>query len=96
MAVEFSFTALVDMLAQTVFGGSIEVAGLVIMMCVFFVLIVVMANLGASPIYALVPLIVLDIIFASLGVLNTTVAFLILVISAVVTAVAARGVVGGS
>lgn len=96
MGVDFSFQGIVDLLAQTVFAGSVEVAGLVVMMTVFLVLVIILANIGASPIYALVPLIILDIIFASLGVLNTTVAFLILILSAIMTAISARSIVGGS
>lgn len=93
--VAITFANIINIIAQTFFDGSTTLAGLAIMLAAFFLMLVILANVKAPPIYSLVPMIVLAIIFAAYGVMDTTVSFLIIILSAIMTAVVARKTVGG-
>ena len=93
--VAITFNSIINIIAQTFFDGSTTIAGLVIMLAAFFIALVVLANVKAPPVYSLVPMMILSIIFTAYGVMDTTVSFLIIILSAVMTAAMARKTVGG-
>lgn len=92
--VDLSMDSIIDIIGQTMFSGNSEVAGLVIMLAVFFVMVVILANLKAPPVYAMVPMMILAVVFSALGILDQTISFLIIIVSAVVVAMQARKIVG--
>lgn len=94
MAVDFTITNIISVIAQTVFDGNTTIAGLAIMLLVAFIMIAILANIKAPVQYSLVPIIILAIIFASMGIMDTTVSFIVIIISAVVVATGARNLVG--
>ena len=95
MAVDFSIQGIIDVVAQTMCGGSTQIAGLLIMMTIFFGMFAIFAVAKAPMQYAVAPMMILDIVFTALGIVNTTVSFLILVICAVMMARQVRDLVGG-
>lgn len=94
MAVDFTFTNIINVIAQTVFAGNTTIAGLAIMLLVAFVMMAILANIKAPVQYSLVPIIILAIIFAAMGIMDTTVSFIVIIISAIVVATGARDLVG--
>ena len=94
MAVDFSFINIVNIISASIFGGNTTVGGLVIMMVVAFIMMAFLASIKAPMQYALVPMIIMSVIFAALGIMNTTVSFLIIIISAVLIAATARRTIG--
>lgn len=96
MAVDFSFINIVGVISQELFGGNTTVGGLVIMLCVTFIMIAILANIKAPMQYALAPMIIMSIIFAAMGIMDTTVSFIIIIICAVLIASTARRLVGGA
>lgn len=93
--VDFSIQNAIQIIAQAVCGGDLNIAGLLVMVAVFFVTLAIMASLKAPITYSLVPLIPLAIVFAALGVLDVTLSFLIIVITAIVVALEVRKIVTG-
>ena len=94
MAVDFSFLNIINVISAEMFGGNTTVGGLVIMMVVAFIMIAILASVKAPMQYALVPMIILSVIFAAMGIMNTTVSFLIIIVSAVLIAATARRTIG--
>lgn len=94
--VDFTLMGIIEVLAQTFCGGSTQIAGLLVMMAVFLAMLVIFAIVKAPMQYAIAPLIIVDIIFTALGIVNTTVSFIILIICAVMMARQVRDIVGGS
>ena len=94
MAVDFSFINIVNIISNQIFGGNTTVGGLVIMMVVAFIMMAFLASIKAPMQYALVPMIIMSVIFAALGIMNATVSFLIIIISAVLIAATARRTIG--
>ena len=94
--VDFTLMGIIEVLAQTFCGGSTQIAGLLVMMAVFLAMLVIFATAKAPMQYAVAPLIIVDIIFTALGIVNTTVSFIILIICAVMMARQVRDIVGGS
>lgn len=90
MAVDLSLVSIIDIIAQSFFGGSSTLAGLVIMLAVFFVMIVILGNLKAPITYSLVPMMILAIVFTYVGVMDTTVSFMIIIVSVVLIAITTR------
>ena len=93
--VDFTLMGIIEVLAQTFCGGSTQIAGLLVMMAVFLGMLVIFALVKAPMQYAVAPLIIVDIIFTALGIVNTTVSFIILIICAVMMARQVRDIVGG-
>ena len=93
--VDFTLMGIIEVLAQTFCGGSTQIAGLLVMMAVFLGMLVIFALVQAPMQYAVAPLIIVDIIFTALGIVNTTVSFIILIICAVMMARQVRDIVGG-
>lgn len=92
--VDFTINGIIGVIAQTFCGGSMTMAGILVMLGVLFVMIMILANLRAPVTYALVPMMMLDIVFAMLGIVDSTVSFIIVVISAVLIAKQAQRVIG--
>ena len=95
MAVDFTIQGIIDVVAQTLCGGSTQIAGLLIMMVIFFGMFGIFAVAKAPMQYAVAPMLIVDIVFTALGIVNTTVSFLIIVICAVMMARQVREIVGG-
>lgn len=93
--VDFTIQGIIDVLAQTLCGGSTVIAGLLVMVAAFFVTTVIFAAMKAPIHYALVPMILIDIVFTALGVINTTLSFIIIIVCAVLMARQVRDIVGG-
>lgn len=91
--VDFSFTNIINIFAETIFGGNTTVAGLVIMCGVMFIGMAILANMKAPVQYGLVPAMIMAIIFASIGIMDPTVSFIIIIVSAVMVAMTARRMV---
>ena len=96
MAVDFSIEGIIDVIAQALCGGSTVIAGLLVMVAAFFLIAVIFAAMKAPLQYALVPMVLIDIVFTSLGVINTTISFIIIIVCAVMMARQVRDLVGGS
>ena len=96
MAVDFTFQGIIDVIAQTFCGGSVQIAGLLVMLAIFFAMLVVFAAVRAPMQYAVAPMLITDIVFTAMGIVNTTVSFLIIIVCAVMIARQVRGIVGGS
>lgn len=94
--VEFTLQGIIDVIAQTFCGGSTVMAGLLVMVAAFFVIMVVFAAIKAPIHYALVPMILVDIVFTAMGVINSTISFLIIIVCAVLMAREARNLIEGS
>lgn len=94
--VDFTLQGIIGIIAQTFCGGSMTLAGLLVMLAFFFVAVVILANVRAPVTYALVPMMLLDIVFAAIGIIDSTVSFVIVVLCAVLMAKQARDLVGGS
>ncbi len=92
--VDFTIQGIIGTIAQVFCGGSMTMAGILVMLGVLFVMIMILANLRAPVTYALVPMMMLDIVFAMLGIIDSTVSFIIVVISAVLIAKQAQRVIG--
>lgn len=93
LAVDFSFINIVNVISQELFGGNTTVGGLVIMLAVAFLMMAVLANIKAPVQYSLVPVIILAIIFAALNIMDMTVSFVIIIISAVIVATGVRNMI---
>lgn len=94
--VDFTLEGIIDVIAQTFCNGSTVIAGLLVMVAIFFVMMVVFAAIKAPIQYALVPMILVDIVFTALGIINTTISFIIIILCAVLVARQVRDIVGGS
>lgn len=82
------------LLISNLFGGSLTLAGLAMLIVAWMVCAVICLNLKASPAYSVVPMIPLAIFFAAYGVLNETIAVIVVIVSAVLVASEFRRVVG--
>lgn len=81
-----SFDSIINLLATNLFGGSTTLAGLALLLASWAICAVICVNMKASPAYSVVPLIPLSIFFSAYGVLNETVAVIIILVSAVLVA----------
>lgn len=87
--VDFSITTIISIIAESFFQGSTTLAGLAIMMAVVIVFVLIFASVGAPVQYALAPLIIVTIFFSYLGVVDSTVSFIIIIVCAVMLATTA-------
>lgn len=83
----------VILLVADLFGGSLTLAGLAMLIVAWMVCAVICINLKASPVYSVVPMIPMAIFFGAYGVLNETISVLIVIVSSVMVAIAFRQVV---
>ena len=91
--VDFTFSNIINVFAETMFGGNTTVAGLIIMCGVMFIGMAILASIKAPVQYGLVPAMMCAIIFAAMGIMDPTVSFLVIIISAVMVAMTARKMV---
>lgn len=90
---DFSIQGIMNMIAQVAFGGDLNLAGLAVMVVCFFICVMILASVRAPVTYAVVPMIPIAILFTAMGVLNTSMGFLIIIVTALITAVAVRNIV---
>lgn len=84
---EITFSNVIDLIANNVFGGSTTLAGLAIMLALWAICAVICLAMRAPPIYTVVPLIPISIFFTAYGLINYTITVvIILVCSALVAA----------
>ena len=83
---EFTFTNIIDLLANNVFGGSSVLAGLALLLASWAVFAVICLCMKASPVYTIVPLIPLSIFFMAYGALNETIMVIIVLVSSLIVA----------
>ena len=83
---DFTLQGIIGVIAQVFCGGSMTLAGILVMMAALFVMIMILASVKAPVTYALVPMMMLDIVFAALGIIDTTVSFIIIILCAVLVA----------
>lgn len=95
MSVEFSIQNMMQVIADTIFGGSTELAGLVVMVAIFFVMLALFAAIRAPPTYAILPMMLVDVVFMYLGVMNTVVGVVIMIIAMVLVGRYASGAILG-
>lgn len=92
---EFTLMNIMGVISQTFFGGNGTLCGLCIMMACFFAAVVILSRIHAPPTYSVVPMIPLAIIFGSMGIMDPTVAVLVVIITTVVVAAYMRSTVEG-
>lgn len=90
MTVDFTVSGVIDVLSQSFFEGNTTLAGLAIMLVLFFIMIVILANVNAPVQYSLVPIMLLAVFFSYIGVMDTTVSFVIIILSVIMIALTAR------
>ena len=90
---ELTFTNIIDLRANNVFGGSTTLAGLAIMLAIWAVCAVLCLSMKAPPVYTIVPLIPITIFFSAYGLLNTTVTIIIILVSSAIVAAEFKKVV---
>lgn len=95
MAVDLSLTSLIDVLAWSFFDGNASVAGLVVLCVVLFISVAFFAAVKAPVSYALVPAMLVAIVFTAFGILDTTISFIIIILCAVLIASQAKILAGG-
>lgn len=95
MAVSLDFNSLIDVIAWSMFGGDSAIAGMVILVAVLFISVALFAAIKAPVGYALVPAMLVTVIFTAMGILDTTISFIIIILSAVLVGIQAKGIVGG-
>lgn len=92
--VDFTFQSIINVISQVMFDGNTTIGGLAIMMAVSFIMMAILANVKAPLQYSLVPMFILAIIFGAMGIMDTTVSFLVVILSAVLIAATARRTIG--
>ncbi len=92
MTTEFTVSGVIDVLAQSFFEGNTTLAGIAIMLVLFFIMVVILANVHAPVSYSLVPIMLIAVFFSYIGVMETTISFIIIILSVVMIALAARRV----
>lgn len=90
---EFTFTNIIDLVANSVFGGSSTLAGLAILLALWAVGAVICLAMKAPPVYTVVPLIPLSIFFTAYGALNEMIMIVIVLVSSVLVAAEFKKVV---
>lgn len=95
MAVDFSIQNMISIIAQVLCGGDMTVAGLLVMIGVFFAALTILAMVRAPVTYSLVPLIPLAILFAAMNILDVSISFLIIIVTALIVANEVRKTVNG-
>ena len=62
---EITFSNIIDLIANSMFGGSTTLAGLAIMLAIWAVCAVICLAMRAPPVYTIVPLIPISIFFTA-------------------------------
>lgn len=92
---EPSLDNFIAVLTQTVFGGSGTLCGIAMLLGAWIIFLVILANIKAPILYSIVPLIPLCIFFNSLGILNTDVMMITVLLCSVVVATELKRTVMG-
>lgn len=80
------FNSIIDYAATYFFGGSTTLAGLAMLLGIWGVSVVICINFKAGPAYSVVPMIPACLFFMAYGILDETVALVIIIIAAVMVA----------
>lgn len=83
---DLKFTTIIDFLSTYFFDGSTTLAGLAIIVAAWAICAVIIMNFKASPAYSVVPMIPICIFMSAYGVLNETIAVIIILIASVLVA----------
>lgn len=83
---DLTFDSIMQLVANNVFGGSMTLAGLAVMLALWAITAVICLNMKAPPVYTVVPLIPISIFFFSYGMLNQTVMVIIVLLASVLVA----------
>ena len=90
---EITFSNIIDLIANSIFGGSTTLAGLAIMLAIWAVCAVICLAMRAPPVYTVVPLIPISIFFTAYGLINNTIMVVIVLVSSVLVAAEFKKVV---
>ena len=90
---EFTFSNMIDLIANNIFAGSTTLAGLAILLALWAVFAVICLAMRAPPVYTVVPLIPLSIFFTAYGALNEMIMIVIVLVSSVLVAAEFKKVV---
>ena len=90
---EITFSNIIDLFANSMFGGSTTLAGLAIMLAIWAVCAVICLAMRAPPVYTVVPLIPISIFFTAYGLINNTIMVVIVLVSSVLVAAEFKKVV---
>ena len=90
---EFTFSNMIDLIANNVFAGSSTLAGLAILLALWAVCAIICLAIRAPPVYTVVPLIPLSIFFTAYGALNEMIMIIIVLVSSVLVAAEFKKVV---
>lgn len=90
---EITFSNIIDLFANSMFGGSTTLAGLAIMLAIWAVCAIICLAMRAPPVYTVVPLIPISIFFTAYGLLNNTIMIIIVLVSSVLVAAEFKKVV---
>lgn len=96
MAIEFTFRNLIQIGADVFFDSSTTLMGLAMMVGIWLIFVVVLANLKAPISYSLVPLIPVSLIFMGFNILSVDVAMIIIIVVSVFSAIMFRGIISRS
>lgn len=88
-----TFDNIVSLLADNLFGGSVTLSGLAMLIVAWMLCAVICLNLRAPPTYSVVPLIPLSIFFTAYGILDETIMILIVIVTSALVAAEFRRVV---
>ena len=90
---DFTFSNMIDLIANNVFAGSSTLAGLAILLALWAVCAIICLAMRAPPVYTVVPLIPLSIFFTAYGALNEMIMIIIVLVSSVLVAAEFKKVV---
>ena len=90
---EITFNNIIDLFANSMFGGSTTLAGLAIMLAIWAVCAIICLAMRAPPVYTVVPLIPISIFFMAYGLINNTIMVIIVLVSSVLVAAEFKKVV---
>lgn len=83
---DLTFDGMMQLVANNIFGGSMTLAGLAVLLALWAICAVICLNMKAPPVYTVVPLIPLSIFFFAYGMLNQTVMVIIVLLASVIVA----------
>lgn len=83
---DLTFDGIIQLIANNIFGGSMTLAGLAVLLAMWAVAAIICLNMKAPPVYSIVPLIPLSIFFFAYGMLNQTVMVVIVLVASVLVA----------
>ena len=88
-----TFNNIITVLADLLFNGSTTLAGLALLVVAWLICAVVCFNMKAPPTYTVVPMTPICIFFTAYGILDETIAIIIILVSSVLVATEVKRVV---